>query len=55
MVYKHNYDLGLFKCLKDNGDGTGDFYRVDEEVVYLSEPSCRLVCYHWSTMRAVSL
>jgi hypothetical protein len=56
MTFRHNFDPGLFKCFKDLGDGTGYFYRVSEEEFQMVMPDTgNLVCYHWSTMRVVSL
>lgn len=51
--FKHSFDLGEFRLLKDNNDGTALFYKIAspfESPSYVT-PEGRAVRYSWTEMR----
>jgi hypothetical protein len=54
--YYNSFDLGLFICVGDNNDGTGNFIKEEplgEEGTSFILPEYRQVKYPWAQMKEV--
>lgn len=56
MLYRNMHDLGHFRFIRDNGDGTVQFVKKDEFVrVSTILESSREFRYPWGQMRSLNI